>query len=79
MNKIDIVSTGNWEVMYVNGEMVVEGHSLSANDFLYVINKYKNFSKSDSYYIDSDIVEEELNCDFPDNFYDIPNEYLEEE
>lgn len=37
------VESGDWEGIYINGKLEVEGHSIAVSDFLSIISEYKSF------------------------------------
>lgn len=66
------VDNGEWQVMYVDGDMYLEDHSLSEMHFVSAIREYKNFETVERYEISEDDVEAFLSEQFPYGFHEIP-------
>lgn len=61
-NRVSIVSLietedGDWVGLYVNGELIDEGHSLTSYQWIKVIKEYKHFDKVDIYIVDEEIAD----------------------
>lgn len=54
---IAIVDDGDWEGLYVNGELENQGHSIGSHGFIELINKYKTFESVESVYVTEEFVE----------------------
>jgi hypothetical protein len=70
-----IVSTDDWEGIYLDGELIYEDHRIHNYVWIELIKEHGAFSKEvENYWVDEDYM-----CDFgnfPNRFKDIPKEML---
>ncbi|MCU7667701.1 hypothetical protein [Bacillus thuringiensis] len=67
------VGSGNWSGTYVDGELFLQGHSLSENDFCKLISKYRYFHPHIEKIELTDGQIEELDFSLPGNLNDVRN------
>ena len=74
--KLIKVSTGDYEVLYENGCLILENHRLNLDEVLgYLMNKV--IDSYESYYIDDDVIEEKYSWSFPAEFDEFDKEDLD--
>ncbi|KZE65071.1 hypothetical protein AV545_03880 [Paenibacillus jamilae] len=75
-NVLTIVSGDDWSSVYINHNKEFSGHSIPEHVFIKLINGHMP-ERAESYYMIQNGQEWlEDHGDFPDNFNDIPKEYL---
>ena len=72
-NKLTFVGTeeGDWEGIYVNGNLFEERHSLSKTDYMHLISQFKAFSSEIEEYTLTEDQIEELGGTFPIDIEDL--------
>jgi hypothetical protein len=76
--KLSLVETDDWEALYIDGKCIEQGHSIGEGegvDYWFKLGQKYPDTKLNSYYIDMEHYEDE-GC-FPDNFDEIPLDWLE--
>ena len=68
--------SGDWEGLYVDGVLFEQGHSITTNDFLELISKYRHFSGVINTYELTDQQMEELGFLLPEKLNEIPKNFL---
>lgn len=66
---------GDWEGIYVNGVLHIEGHSLISRDWVDLLSECKNISEVDYFVIEGKCLEE-IGASLPHYLSDIPRGYL---
>ena len=71
-----LISSDDWEGLYLDGKLIDEGHSLSSpKDWVEWTNKYKLVDVTYKYLTDIDRLETELSGSFPENIEDFKDKY----
>lgn len=73
-NNIILVSTDDWEGVYVGGTLEFQGHRIHNDVWLSLINKYKEFDEVESYWVDEDYMHDIGNL--PHHFEELPKDIL---
>ena len=63
-NNVVIVSSDDWEGLYVNGELETEDHEIRQHDFINLIQEYRSFESIDIVEVSMEKLEE-LGGGFP--------------
>ncbi|TCJ00008.1 hypothetical protein [Cytobacillus praedii] len=66
---------GDWEGLYVDGILDIEGHSLSNYDWIDLITRHNYIVSIEQFYINGELLEE-IGASFPYKLSEIPNGYL---
>lgn len=67
---------GDWEGIYVDGELFGEGHKIDSTIWIFIIKKYKNFTGFCPTYSFTEEQFEELGDSLPNDIHEIPEHYF---